>query len=411
MTLRERNLLVGLGGVVAAVIGGIVFMQWLWTPLQEANRTIKDLDDEVGKRAQQIADLQSEQKRLAKYKVLSLSTNPDQAAAEYTKFLMPVLRSCGLTDILLQGPPPGKLKMPNTQGKKTAGHLPLEFTVRAHGDLGSVVKTLAALRNAPLAHRVKSLSLQPAEASGKDTGKLTVGLALEALIVNKAAPNNPFLSSADVRLVAVESAAALRRAPMGLAVGLALSPWFAAKETIRTDIAMEETAKRKYNDIKYRDLFVGAKPPLEVPVTGPRPDDFDMRQYIKLVQIVSSEKEAYLRNTIVRERDTKLRPKKPGYEYFVVKNEDRDLDLFKGKVLKVDQREMYFQVGADVYAMHIGGSLYDAMRRSLSDDEMETLQLAELYDEDFANEQQKGKAKTKGGPKGGPNIRTKKGKN
>src|SRR5262249_41164513 len=151
--------------------------------------------------------------------------------------------------------------------------------------------------------------------------------------------SNPFLASADVRLVAIETAAALRRGPMGLAVGLALSPWFAAKENIRIDIAKEDSPRRKYDDIKYRDLFVGAKPPPAIEPDGGRIEfAFDIRQYVKLDHIVSSEKEAYLRNYAVRERDQKLKPKKLGYEYFVVWNEDRDLQLYKGKVLKVEQR-------------------------------------------------------------------------
>lgn len=409
MTVRERNLVFTLGGVAGAVVLAIVFMQWFWTPYQDNQRAIDQLHDDVGKKVLLIADLKAEQKRLAKYKVLSLSTNPDQAVGEYTKFIKPVLRSAGLTDIVLQSPLPGKLKMPTTQAKKAAGHLPLEFMVRARGDLSSVVKTLAALKNAPLAHRVKSLQLDPAESSGKDTGKLNVGMTIEALIVNKAGPSNPFLAAADVRLVAVESAAALRRGPMGLAVGLALGPWFAAKDNIKADVAKDETAKRKYEDIKHRDLFAGAKlPPLELEINKDFP--FDIREYVKLEHIVLSEKVAYLRNYAVREREQKLVPKKLGYEYFVIWNEDRDLQLYKGKVLKLEQREMYFQLGADVYAMHIGSSLYDAMRRSLSDDEIESLQLTNLYDENFANEQLKNNPKTKGkgGPKGGPGTRPKK---
>ncbi|GEM_PF-7091411 len=402
MTLRERNLMFTLIGVAGVMIGAFVFLQWFWTPYQEANRTIKDLDEEVTKKVQLIADLQTEQKRLEKYKVLSLSTNPDQAAAEYSKFLMPVLRGSGLIVDSVIGPPPGKLKMPAAQGKKAA-HLPLEFVVRAHGDIGGVVKMLTALKNAPIAHRVKTLSLAPPETSGKDAGKLVIQMTIETLIVNKAGAANPLLAAADTRLLMVETASALRRAPVGLAVGLALGPWFAAQDSIRTEVAKEETAKRTYDDIKYRNLFVGLVP--EQPPAVPPDFEFDVRQYIKLDHIVSSEKEAYLRNYVVRERDTKLRPKKPGFEYFVVWNENRDLKLLKGKVLKVEQREVYFQVGEFIYAMHIGTSLADAMRRALPDDELETLGLSELYDENFAQEQTKQDPK-KGPTKGGGKTKT-----
>ena len=405
MTVRERNLMFTLGGVAGAVVLVIVFMQWFWTPYQNAKRDIRELNDDVDKNTKQLADLKREQKRLEKYKVLSLSAS-DQAASEYTdKFLMPVLRGSGLTDIKLQAPPPGKFKAPAAQGKK-AGHLPLDFVVGAHGDIGGVVQVLKALKNAPLAHRVKSLTLTTAETSTKDAGKLNLFMTIEALIVSKAPAANPFLASADTRVLAVDTAAVLGRAPAGLAVGLAIGPWFAFKENLRTEVAKEESAQRKYEDLKNRNLFAGAVPVVDLPERRPVDFPFDVREYIKLDHIGLTENEAYLRNNVVRERETKLRPKKPGFEYFVVWNEDRDLQLLKGKVLKLAQREMYFQVGEFVYAMHIGASLADAMRRALSDDEMEELQLTELYDEDFAQQQTKQDPK-KGSAKGGAKAKTK----
>jgi len=47
-------------------------------------------------------------------------------------------------------------------------------------------------------------------------------------------------------------------------------------------------------------------------------------------------------------------------------------------VLRVDQREVYFQVKVDVYGIHIGDTVTHAMRRPLSDAELSELKLNDL---------------------------------
>ena len=42
---------------------------------------------------------------------------------------------------------------------------------------------------------------------------------------------------------------------------------------------------------------------------------------------------------------------------------------------------MYFQVKEDVYGVHIGHTIADAMRRPLSDEELKTLNLNDLVQE------------------------------
>ena len=394
MTVRERNLFLALLAVAGLVGGAIAVMHWFWTPVQEAQRKLADLATEVADKEKQITDLRAEQKRLAKYKALSLPANPYQAASDYQQFLQEVLRKAGLSVDNLEGPPAGTLKMPPAQGKKAA-HLILAFSVRARGDIAGVVQTLAALKATPLAHRVKGLTLQPADGSGKDTVKLNIQMTIEALIVNKAAPVNPVLDAPDTRLVFLESIAALRRAPLGLAVG----PWFAAREAIAALVDDDDTPQRNYLTIAGRNPFMEAVP---IAVVQKKPEPFDIREYIKLDHTVPTTNEAFLRNYAYRERETKLRPKKnSGYEYFVVWNEDRSRQLMKGKALRVDQRDVYFQVIEDIYRIRIGSSLAEAMRRPLSSDELEELQLTSLYDDEFAKAEMAKKGPAKGPTKGG----------
>ena len=405
MNPRERTLLFTFLALVGVVSVGIIFNQWFLKPLREANTKIEDLENDIAQKDQQIRFVKLEQKRLEKYQVLSLPGNPDQAASDYAKYLKPLLRSCGLTVDDLQGPPPASLKPVATQGKK-AGHIPLTFTLSARGTMASLVKTLATLKHTPIAHRVKSLSLSPADGSGKDAGKLNIQMAVEALIVHKADNIHPLLSAIDTRLLMLENVAALRGAPVGLALG----PWLAAsRESLKTMVAKEEALARNYFDIPKRNVFVGALPAPEPDV--PVVEEFDVRDYIYLIHTDPVMGEAYLHNRIFKSRDLRLKSKKgSGYDIFRIINEDTERVVMKGKVLRVDQRDVYFQVVEDIYGIHIGQSLAEAMRKPLYPDETEMLGLDPLWDAAYAEQELKATAAGKGkndGKNKGPNNKGK----
>jgi hypothetical protein len=388
MNTRERRFLVIFLALAGVVCGGIIAQQWFLKPLSEANAKIADLESDISQKEQLIRFVKTEQKRLEKYKALSLPSNPDQAASDYTKYLLPLLRSCGLTVDVLQGPQPGSLKPVVTQGKKP-GHQPLLFTVSARGSIPAVVKTLSTLKHAPIAHRVKNLALSPIEASAKDAGKLNMQMTLEALIVNKSDNVHPLLTAPDTRLVMIETVSALRRAPVGLALG----PWMATKESLKAMTAQDESLARNYIDIFKRNPFLGAQLPPE-PEPAPT-EEFDVREHVRLSHTDPVAGEAYLRNLIYRGREVRLKSKKgSGYDIFRIINEETERVVVRGKVLRVDQRDVYFQVAEDIYGLHIGQSLAEAMRKPLYPDETEALQLDPLYDEAWAAQEMKQKPAT-----------------
>ncbi|MCI0680645.1 MAG: hypothetical protein L0Y71_00960 [Gemmataceae bacterium] len=377
MTVRERNFLIVLVVGVAVVMGGgILTYQWLLAPLHEAKVKIAGLEDEVWQKQQLISAVRHDQKKLAKYKALSLPNNLDQAQSDYFEYLQMLLRGAGLT-VHVQGPA-GALKAPVAQGKK-AGHVTLPFMVSALGDKAGVVKALAALRAAPIAHRIKSLTLAPADAAGSNAGKLKIQMGIEALVVHKANSLQPYISAPDTRLAAVESLTAYLRAPGGLAIG----SWAVARVAVKNAVATEELLARNYSDIPNRNVFTGPLPPPVVEEDTPV-DDLDVLAHTYLVQTSPTVDEAFLRIYIYRAPEIRVRPKSGGYQIFRIFNEDRDLVVVRGKALRVDQRDLYFQVGEDIYAVHLGQSLKQAMRWPLSTDRIEELALTDLYDEEFA---------------------------
>lgn len=397
MTVRERNILIVLfAGLAGLMLAAVLGYQWFVAPIQEANRAIAELEDEVWQKEQLIRGVRQDQKKLAKYKALSLPNNPNQAQTDYFEYLQMLLRESGLS-VQVQGPPAGALKAPAPQGKK-AGHMTLPYTVSALGEMKGVIEALAALKTAPIAHRIKSLTLAPADSTGKNAGKLKVQMAIEALIVHKADSLQPHLTGPDTRLVQLENLTAYLRAPTGLTLG----PWAVARVAVQKLVEKEEMLARNYAEIPNRNIFTGKLPEVALE-TDPDPvDELDVPAHTYLVQASPTLNEAFLKINIYKAPEIRVRPKSGGYQIFQIKNEDYDLVLVRGKALRVDQRDLYFQVGEDIYRIHLGQSLKQAMRQPLSSDELEELALTSLYDEEFAQAKDT-PAKKKGGPtKGGP---------
>lgn len=373
MTVRERNLLIVflvLGGVFGAAL---VFHSWFYAPLQEYSQTIAQLELDVMEKKNQVLEVQVEKKRQEKYRVRSLPASPDQASALYAKWLYPALQKAGLREITLQPPAVASLKpLPAAQQGKKHGHMVLAYTVRARSDLGSVVKALRAIKEAPILHRVRSLSVAPTE-----QGRVNVQMTLEAMIVHKASSTQPFLSDPgdDLRLIALETAAGLRRAPLGWA----LAPLRVAQLAIKAQVKGEQLA-RNYEAIVGKNVFVGAIEDIVVPY-----DVLDMREFVHLTHLDPTNKEAFLRNRLTGPGEIRLRAiPRSGYDTFRIMDEDLERVQLHGKVLRVDQRDLYFQVSDFVYAFHIGQTLKDAMRWPLSLEQMDSLELTALFDESFA---------------------------
>jgi hypothetical protein len=124
---------------------------------------------------------------------------------------------------------------------------------------------------------------------------------------------------------------------------------------------------RQYADIGKRNIFAGAMPkapPKEKKIaTGPPevPAPPYYLKYIRLVGIELTKQEAYFLNLYYRKDEKKISAREnSGYNTFLIAAEDRDYTFFLGKVLRVDQRAVLFQVKDKVYQWHIGDSLENA---------------------------------------------------
>ncbi|MCI0740163.1 MAG: hypothetical protein L0Y72_14040 [Gemmataceae bacterium] len=403
MTQREKNLTWILLGIVGVGGGFFLVHQMFVKPMQDYNRQIATLQDEVDQKDLQLRTVKREKLTLEKWKLMSLPANPDKASAEYGAFLRDVFRNAGVTMENYSGPPAIELKPVGPQAKK-AGHTPLTFTIRGKGTVSQIALALEKIQHTPLLHRVKSLTVDRPDAPGKDSRepnpRLGVHLVMEALIVHKADARGDHLQGPDPRAVLIDMVSALRGGPIGLGqLAYAAGPTspLVAKKLVK------ETGSRNYaDDLRGRNVFVGAlQPPKEKP---PEPDDgINVPEYIRLDTTSVTMKEAYFRNLVHRAPPIRVSSERKPYQTFRVWDEKQTKVFFWGMVLRIEQRDIYFQVRDKVYRMHIGQNFDEAMAKSLSQTEVQRLGLAELMsmEPEFLNPSEETRKGKTPGKKGG----------
>ena len=277
------------------------------------------------------------------------------AVAEYGGKLQPLLRKAGLTldDFKVTLPPEART---SASQKKTAQHQILMFSVRARGTLAALTKATEQLRLLPVMHRVKQVIIDRADPKDK-TGKLNIQMTIEAMIV-AGTDNHP-----------------------------TWRPSAATRELLKDSVLSE----RNLSDLPLRDPFMGKVPPppekkAPPPPSDPVPTGPDQREFVRIDTILPNLQEASLFD-LSRNATIRLRSKaKSGYDVFRITDEELGKTVVKAKVLRIDPRDVYFQVGDDVFSMHIGETLAEAMKKPMDQEEVEVLELTALIDPDFAKE-------------------------
>jgi hypothetical protein len=342
MTQRERSLLRVL--VVIVALGGGLFLiyQWFLAPMQDYDRNIARLEDETGTKLDQLDVIRKGKKDLARWRVMGLPSDPNVAALEYSKFLQTLLTSSQLRVEEFTSSEP---KVAAAPGKKPS-YTPYTVDVKARGELSALARALEKFQRTPLLHRVKKLTLSRPE-GGKESGKgLAIHMTVEALIVNGSEKRGSELLGPEQKKVMVAAA-----------------------------------PSRSYGDMARQSIFQGAPPPKLVKEPNPE-EDRRILEHVILDSITLADretekfrnKEAFLRIYYYKARDIKLCPS-AGFDRFQVWDEEGKRVLVQGKVLRIDARDVYFQAKENIYGIHMGQSVADAMSRSLTAREIEALGL------------------------------------
>jgi hypothetical protein len=304
-----------------------------------------------------------------------------QAAAEYRSFLRPLLAEARLTSIDIEHTSGPKLKVvtpiPNI---KEVGHDAITFTVKCTGELSQLVEALEAMERSPYEHRIRNLTINREDLSTKKDAstKLNITMIIETLLVAKT-ENRPGISPGAY--------------PYILAAGLLHSPIdYAISSTFMHGEIMPIVPNREYADIGGRNIFVGAlppepakptktikkPPPPEKPIAKAPPEPDEPKEYVPdyvyLTTCVPEQHSAYLRNRLVDAPNTRemllIAKDGSGHDIFAIMGPDTELGryiYFRAKILKVELRQIYFQIGNGsdfenfekdgVYSLQIGQPL------------------------------------------------------
>ncbi len=418
MNPRERTLLMVLLSILGAGVVFLVGYQWFYVPLTRHNARIAQLQDEVEKSEADLVLLNNERRKiLEKARQRSLPHSTERAIADFSRYLQNVLREHSLTIDDLQSPqgaPVEQKPLGAGQQAKKPNHTILAFQVRAKGDLPSLVAALEEMQNTPLVHRVKNLTIERADNNAKDANpRLSINLVVETMIVSKPAagapapPAPPKTIGRELLLLDVLAGRS------GGPIGLALLPWILGdKSPLPEYVLHRDESKRNYGDIARLNLFSGMMP--YVPESKvkekvfrekdpPPPLDYTVLSYVRLVTTSPGSREAFLRNQLVRSPELRVRDiPSSGYDTFRIMDEEGKHVLVQAKMLRIEQRDVFFQVGKSVYRMHIGQTLGDALNSSsLSEDQMDDLELTALYDPEFGEAAQETKKQSTTKKQGG----------
>lgn len=373
--MNQRERLLALGLLVLVIGGGGLFLykSVYLSELDDRRAAIERYQRDIEQNEERILQIQKQKKILEVARQLSLPADVDLDRREYQKYLEDLLRRSGFASgsFRISSEPPDTNSSPKlTAGKKDPIYTSLPFTVQAHGSLSSLVDCLERFYHTGLLHRVKGLQitrpLTSTTPQQQRSGELDFKMTIEALVLTGADSRPYLLPNLSRRLLFIDIVTALRRGP----VGLALVPWAVGPAGPLGPHEATESF-RKYAAIAGKNIFFGPQPV----VVDRTKEDVELTRYVYLTHTSRDDQrvEAFLYDRY-NNRQTRLRTS-PGFDSFRVMDLEGE-PLVRGKVIQINQREIVFRVDENYHVLHIGQNLEDALKTSLTAEQLKKLGLA-----------------------------------
>jgi hypothetical protein len=372
MTMRERYLAGGVLFVIVLAGAAFLFYNFLFVPLHDRDGNIRYLTEENEKKAQRIQEVVAKKPLLARWQILSLPSDIDLARREYERYLSGLFREGGFaagTFSVVPRPTDAK-SSPSIPGKGPI-YIKLSFNVLAHGNLGNLVHVLLEFYRTGLLQQIRNLSIQrPVTITQQQQpDDLDINLTVEALTVTGGGNRPYLLPNIEPKLWIADSFTALLGGPGGLLTAVwAASP---VGPLGRDPLA---TPHRDYGAIASKNIFFG---------DGSQPavaqEEVELTRFWYLISITSDgrKREAFLYDRASNHK-TRLRAE-AGFNSFRVLD-DKGETLVRGRVTKIEARDVVFQVENKNYAIHVGQNLEDAMKNSLSPQQLKTFETPEAVE-------------------------------
>lgn len=370
---RTLSILAGVIALAAVAYGGWLFFVKPWLDLGDQ---IASVEDDIDRKSRLVRLKLKERTELEKYRLISLPENPDEAQADYDRYLSKLLAKSGFDGEFLK-----PINLANQQqlrgakgtSKKEPVYRPVLFEVRGRASLAALTKVLHEFKKTPLLHKIRTMHIEPVDKQ-KGSGDLRVNMTIEAIIVQGAGkkPSNP--AGIDDNLVQLNVLTGLRGVPTGIPfIGWAIGP----KGPLGRNQLVMADVNRDYGLIAKKNIFIGYVPKLPEPPAAPEPEAPqapDLRRYTFLYGIVSNEvrKEAYLYNRYTN-RDIRLREPPSSHTGFSLMDDENEEEQMKGEVIRISYPDVYFKANGEVYRIRIGENLFQAMRNPVKSSELEEL--------------------------------------
>ncbi|HZZ81258.1 MAG TPA: hypothetical protein VFE62_22330, partial [Gemmataceae bacterium] len=367
-------------------------LMWFVKPLVAYNKAIDALRDENDLEETKWLIFLQERKKLELARLKSLPMRASDAQSAYGFYLEKSIERSGLTVNAIVPSAPVKVKPAanSPQGVKDVGHLTMTFTLTARGELSQLIKLMEILQTTPYEHRVRSLNVDRIDmATTKSAGKrLVINMVIETLLVagnHNRASHPPGVNTQCLAYDFVANRAEF--APVG---------WGVIGNIVALRLSTPTPEDRRYSRIADKNVFVGSIPIEKYPKSPTRAKEKapatkspgDIPAYIKLVQTVPSQKEAYLINLFYRNEEYKLSTNpKTGYQVRRISDDYGAYVFFFMKVHRIDSGLVFFQVEDEIYTIELGQTLAAALEEPLTTEELEEYGLK--VDTAFAKQQMK----------------------
>jgi hypothetical protein len=345
----------------------VVFYQFLLVPLRDREATVRSMQDDIEKKQDRIHEVLASRVKTERWRAMSLPSDIDLARREYEKYLSALLRDSGFAggSFSVVPKPSDSKTVPTIPGKGPV-YTRLAFTVMAHGNLSSLVLMLRDFYRSPLLHQIKSLSIRRPLTSGpqQQADDLDIDVAIEALSVAGAGHRSYLLPNVEPALFVLDAVAGLRR---GIP-GLALAAWTGSPMGPNGP-GLLARGRRAYSAIAAKNVFLGE------PEEERRGEEVQVTRFVHLTDVTRDERrwEAFLYDRTSNKK-TRLRAE-AGFDAFRISDEEGEA-LLRGRVIRIDLRDVVFRVEDKYYAIHVGESLEEALEKPLSGNQVKELGLA-----------------------------------
>jgi hypothetical protein len=367
MNSRERILATAVIGVLLLAGGAFLFHQLFLVPLQARDTAIQSALEELDKKTEQVRQAVAQQAKLARWRQLSLPADVDLSLREYEKYLTSLMERSGFpAGSYTVKPRPADARNVPMLGKKPI-YTRLIFNVVAHANLESVVDMLDSFYQTGLMHQIKNLNVQrpltsnsPFAANQQEQpGSLDIDMTVEALVLAGAENRPHLLPNIDSRYVIFDVATALPGGPTGLGV----LAW-ATGPTGPSGPGVLAQPARDYTAMAEKNIIMGSSP-------EERPGGVvELTRFVHLTDITKNDRhrEAFLYDRY-NNRWTRLR-NSIGFDKFRIIDGEGE-PLVEGRVVKIEDREVIFRADEKYYVWHIGNTVHDALRKSLTDSQVD----------------------------------------